>query len=206
MGKHDRVENGLNLDEGAPASNSKIPLPLKVFGILCIVSGAALVPVLALLIVGMVMALQQGAIVEELSAAALVIFVSDAVLMTVFVRHVRHPGHPTAARQTASHGPDRRGHDRHPHPRDPLRHDAERPHARSHPLRRGAGRARRAVELRGARRWPKSASCAANCATWKRARQPRKARSAATRPARASSRSTSSTCSGSSSCAACWDS
>ena len=37
----------------------------------------------ALLIVGMVMALQQGAIVEELSAAALVIFVSDAVLMTV---------------------------------------------------------------------------------------------------------------------------
>ena len=29
------------------------------------------------------MALQQGAIVEELSAAALVIFVSDAVLMTV---------------------------------------------------------------------------------------------------------------------------
>lgn len=83
MGKHDRVENGLNLDEGAPASNSKIPLPLKVFGILCIVSGAALVPVLALLIVGMVMALQQGAIVEELSAAALVIFVSDAVLMTV---------------------------------------------------------------------------------------------------------------------------
>lgn len=83
MGKHDRVENGLDLDEGAPASNSKIPLPLKVFGILCIVSGAALVPVLALLIVGMVMALQQGAIVEELSAAALVIFVSDAVLMTV---------------------------------------------------------------------------------------------------------------------------
>ena len=74
MGKHDRVENGLDLDEGAPASNSKIPLP---------VSGAALVPVLALLIVGMVMALQQGAIVEELSAAALVIFVSDAVLMTV---------------------------------------------------------------------------------------------------------------------------
>ena len=36
MGKHDRVENGLDLDEGAPASNSKIPLPLKVFGILCI--------------------------------------------------------------------------------------------------------------------------------------------------------------------------
>ena len=60
MGKHDRVENGLDLDEGAPASNSKTPLPLKVFGILCIVSGAALVPVLALLIVGMVMALQQA--------------------------------------------------------------------------------------------------------------------------------------------------
>ena len=69
MGKHDRVENGLNLDEGAPASNSKIPLPLKVFGILCIVSGAALVPVLALLIVGMVMALQQGAIVEPCSSS-----------------------------------------------------------------------------------------------------------------------------------------
>lgn len=25
MGKHDRVENGLDLDEGAPASNSKNP-------------------------------------------------------------------------------------------------------------------------------------------------------------------------------------
>ena len=34
MGKHDRVENGLDLDEGAPASNSKIPLPLKVLSLI----------------------------------------------------------------------------------------------------------------------------------------------------------------------------
>ena len=75
MGKHDRVENGLDLDEGAPASNSKIPLPLKVFGILCIVSGAALVPVLALLIVGMVMALQQGAQIAEVMIVILILVI-----------------------------------------------------------------------------------------------------------------------------------
>lgn len=82
MGKHDRVGNSLDLEKTSP-SRRKIPLPLKIFGILCIVSGAALVPVLALLVVGMVMALQQGMIAGELSTAALVIFIAEAVLMTV---------------------------------------------------------------------------------------------------------------------------
>ena len=83
MSKHDRVENDLGLDEGTPASRNKIPLPLKIFGILCIVSGAAIVPVLVLLIVGMAIAFQQGMITGELSTATLVIFIADAVLMTV---------------------------------------------------------------------------------------------------------------------------
>ncbi|MFR1639530.1 MAG: hypothetical protein ACLSVD_10400 [Eggerthellaceae bacterium] len=115
MGKHDRVENGLDLDEGAPASNSRSP---SAQGVRHPVHSQrrALVPVLALLIVGMVMALQQGAIVEELSRRPRHLRLRRGA-HDGFVRHVRHPGHPTAARQTASHGPDRRGHDRHPHPR-----------------------------------------------------------------------------------------
>ncbi len=51
MGKpeqSDRVDNALELDDTTPASHHKIPLPLKIFGTLCIVSGAALVPVLVL--------------------------------------------------------------------------------------------------------------------------------------------------------------
>ena len=83
MSKHDRVEGTLDLDESTPPTHRKIPLPLKVFGILCIVSGAAIVPVLVLLIVGMVIAFQQGMITGELSTATLVIFIADAVLMTV---------------------------------------------------------------------------------------------------------------------------
>lgn len=68
--------------EAAAVLKRKIPLPLKVFGILCIISGAAIVPVLVLLIVGMAIALQQGMIAGELSTATLVIFIADAVLMT----------------------------------------------------------------------------------------------------------------------------
>lgn len=68
--------------EAAAVLQQKIPLPLKVFGILCIISGAAIVPVLVLLIVGMAIALQQGMITGELSTATLVIFIADAVLMT----------------------------------------------------------------------------------------------------------------------------
>ena len=86
MGKpeqSDRVDNALELDDTTPASHHKIPLPLKIFGTLCIVSGAALVPVLVLLILGMAVAFQQGMITGELSTATLVIFIADTVLMTV---------------------------------------------------------------------------------------------------------------------------
>ena len=86
MGKpeqSDRVDNALELDDTTPTSHHKIPLPLKIFGTLCIVSGAALVPVLVLLILGMAVAFQQGMITGELSTATLVIFIADTVLMTV---------------------------------------------------------------------------------------------------------------------------
>lgn len=83
MGKHDLAENDLALNEETPTPHRNISLPLKIFGVLCVISGAAIVPLLVLLIVGMVVALQHGTLGDELSTVTLCIFAADIVLMTV---------------------------------------------------------------------------------------------------------------------------
>ena len=59
----------------------KIPVLLKVYGILCIVSGAALVPLLGLVVFGLVLAVQQGLLGDMLSIATIVIFAAQSALM-----------------------------------------------------------------------------------------------------------------------------
>ena len=76
------------MTEHAPAITSetarrRIPLPLKVFGMLCVVSGAAIASVLALVIVGMALIVREGGLAGELSTATLVIFAAQTALMTV---------------------------------------------------------------------------------------------------------------------------
>ena len=61
----------------------RIPLPLKVFGMLCVVSGAAIASGLARVIVGMALIVREGGLAGELSTATLVIFAAQTALMTV---------------------------------------------------------------------------------------------------------------------------
>ena len=61
----------------------KLPLPLKLFGAICIVSSAAFVPLLVLVLVGTVLLVQQGELTEGFSTTALVFFIVEAALMAV---------------------------------------------------------------------------------------------------------------------------
>ena len=61
----------------------KLPLPLKLFGVICIVSSAAFVPLLVLVLVGTALLVQQGQLTEGLSTTALVFFVIEATLTAV---------------------------------------------------------------------------------------------------------------------------
>lgn len=76
MSKHDPAL------EGNASLRRKLPLPLKIFGVLCAVSGAAITVVLGLVVVGMVLVIQSGTLTGELSVATIVIFVAQTVLMT----------------------------------------------------------------------------------------------------------------------------
>lgn len=59
----------------------KLPLALKVFGILCAVLGGTLALLLTLFALGMAFAIQQGALTGEFSTATLVISIIECVLM-----------------------------------------------------------------------------------------------------------------------------
>lgn len=60
-----------------------IPILLKVFGCLCIISGAAVAIAFVPIVVETALSVRQGSFAGELSAAALVIFVADIVLTTI---------------------------------------------------------------------------------------------------------------------------
>lgn len=70
-------------DQAIAPNKRRIPLPLKVFGILSMVMGGALAALLALLVIGTALLVQNGAFEGELSSATLIIFIVDTVLMTV---------------------------------------------------------------------------------------------------------------------------
>ena len=63
------------------ASKRKLPIALKVFGVLCIVSGATLLPLLAFVVVGAVFVFQQNQLPDALSMTSFAIFVAEAALM-----------------------------------------------------------------------------------------------------------------------------
>ncbi|MEG0016813.1 MAG: hypothetical protein RR747_09575, partial [Gordonibacter sp.] len=58
----------------------KIPLILKVFAILCIVGGVAVLPMMAFVIVVMVFALQDGSFAGDSTATVVLLFVELALL------------------------------------------------------------------------------------------------------------------------------
>lgn len=87
MSKHDHARPEADEAPDSPLEREspikrKLPLPLKIFGVLCMVSGAAVAVVLALVVVGMVLVIRSGNLTGELSTATLVIFVAQSALMT----------------------------------------------------------------------------------------------------------------------------
>ena len=67
----------------AVRAKRNVPLPLKIFGILCVVFGGGVAALLTLLVVGMALLFQQGELTGgELSSATLIIFGVETVLLT----------------------------------------------------------------------------------------------------------------------------
>lgn len=78
MSDHDASQPPFDPD--APLDNRKIPLPLKIFGILCIVGGVATTPMIALVSFVMVEAFREGAFADD-SIVSNVLFVAEIVLL-----------------------------------------------------------------------------------------------------------------------------
>ena len=70
-------------DGAAAHAKRNVPLPLKIFGILCVIFGGGVATLLALLVVGMALLFQQGELTGgDLATATLVIFAAETVLLT----------------------------------------------------------------------------------------------------------------------------
>ncbi|WP_102375063.1 putative ABC transporter permease [Raoultibacter massiliensis] len=67
-------------DPDAPLDNRKIPLPLKIFGILCLIGGIAVLPLIGLLVFVMVEAFQEGMFSDD-SIVSNILFFAQIGLM-----------------------------------------------------------------------------------------------------------------------------
>lgn len=69
-------------DARGGAGGEKVPVPLKVFGVLCVAAGAVLTAVLAMLLVGLGLGVHEGAFEGEVTSASLTIFIIETMLTT----------------------------------------------------------------------------------------------------------------------------
>ncbi|WP_139653471.1 putative ABC transporter permease [Raoultibacter phocaeensis] len=78
--EHDPKPDQAPVDPDAPLDNKKIPLPLKIFGILCILGGVATTPMIAFVSLVMVEAFREGLFADD-SIISNVLFVAQIVLL-----------------------------------------------------------------------------------------------------------------------------
>ena len=74
--------------EAAATLKKKIPLPLKVFAILCIVAGVAIRPMIGFVIVAMVIAFREGALADDSTASTVLFFALLAILALLTVAFI----------------------------------------------------------------------------------------------------------------------
>ena len=74
--------------EAAATLKKKIPLPLKVFAILCIVAGVAILPTIGFVIVAMVIAFREGALADDSTASTVLFFALLAILALLTVAFI----------------------------------------------------------------------------------------------------------------------
>ena len=74
--------------EAAATLKKKIPLPLKVFAILCIVAGVAILPMIGFVIVAMVIAFREGALADNSTASTVLFFALLAILALLTVAFI----------------------------------------------------------------------------------------------------------------------
>lgn len=74
--------------EAASTLKKKIPLPLKVFAILCIVAGVAILPMIGFVIVAMVIAFREGALADDSTASTVLFFALLAILALLTVAFI----------------------------------------------------------------------------------------------------------------------
>lgn len=75
-------------NEAASTLRRKIPLPLKVFAILCIVAGVAILPMIGFVIVAMVIAFREGALADDSTASTVLFFALLAILALLTVAFI----------------------------------------------------------------------------------------------------------------------